>query len=143
MRMLERRLERLFGEYFVGTETSRWYRNQSGLVRESDLSPESVRYFLDGYRFSSAVHFLAGRLIPNLVLGYGILSYYQTREFPQIALAGEVIRFVVTGFDRMQRKPANVRLEHFLTPVDETDTWSSGEGTRWEDEGEEWKRERT
>ena len=134
---------RLAGEYFFGTETSRWYRNQRIVAREHSLDRERLKEYISILRFQQTIYIGVGKVFPNLLLANAIYNF-SNLDYWGLALGGEIIREVTNRLFKLDRKPF---LQTRYSRHEEPESWKpeDGEGWRvnkpksWEDEGEEWK----
>ena len=106
MRILERRLERFFGEYFLGTEAHKWYNTQRHNYRESILDGDALRRRLRASVIEEAEYIVFGRIVPNALLFWNLYSSENTRNQALAAVfLTELTRAGWTLYNRRQRKP--------------------------------------
>ena len=81
------------GEYFLGTETRKFYRNYRSFLREYVTDSEDLRKMLTAAsKVEEAVDLIVGKGAPNLInlitIGYSLI----TKNPPYILAAGEGLR---------------------------------------------------
>ena len=128
-------------EYFAGTETSRWYRNQRVIATEHLPNGKKLDKYLKSSRASQVVNLGLGRVAPDIAL---ITSLYHCPDsrYLYLALAGELLRVGSMIYHRTYRTPflqPNRKIEIVPWKPEDSEGWKVEKPKTWEDEGEEWK----
>ena len=159
LRFLGEYLARPVGEYFLGTETSRWYSNQRVVAREHlpeddnlNLHNSRLRKYLRSSYFEQAISLGVGRVVPDITLAASVMNFPDPK-YINIFLFGEFLRVGQIIYNTLYRTP----FIHSRYAKEEPEEWepefierpekwqNEGEGWKpnrpktWEDEGEDWK----
>jgi len=129
------------GEYFLGTETHKYYRERRNFSREFLTEQGALKKELKFFNKDQFFNIILGRVIPNIAscigVGYAAFNHdYETAA--QFILPAEAYRFLmIHAF--YKTKEVNKEAEDFLKEGNILEE-ELRELTKTDEEGEEWKR---
>ena len=100
-----KKLSQHIGEYFLGTETKKFYRNYRSFLREYVTDDKMLKGLINSSKVEETLDLIVGKGIPNLIdlIGVGYSLYTKTPQY-SIFAAGEILRLMCTSISGMERK---------------------------------------
>lgn len=149
------RLVRFIGEYFIGTEAHRFWKEQRSFYKEYFTDKDFVKKSLRFTKLSETMEILCGRMCPNFIDIAVISNYFVSDKPPYLILVGEGARalwLVVSYINRRRYRELRNTWKKIKEIQKNTEEIRRGnqylegvirklEEARWKlNEGEEWKK---
>ena len=85
-------LLKYISEYFLGTETRKFYEDAREFYKKSFRDPANAEKLIQASKIEEKMTLIVGKYIPNLIDIVGIVHSISTKSPPYIVLLGEVMR---------------------------------------------------
>ncbi len=148
-----RKLLKYLGEYFLGTETRKFYREERSWYREFITDPKDLRKSLRSSRMEEGVDLIAGKIVPNIADIFTLTYSTVTNNPPYGLIFAEALRLNCTiNFNKRKRKKEfsrnlsttlfrigdglNESINKLENSIDKLEDLTD----RLDDEGEDWKK---